>query len=656
MSYSIEAYEVKAAEEEIQGEVYTEAGVEYRILDGEASVIGYTGAIDDEIVLLQEVKGTKVVSIEEEAFFNCERLKKITLSPTIERIEDATKYGSMILERNGAFSVCSNLEEVVIPENSKLSYIGEWTFNRCTKLKSITLPKALRKIGAGSFYECNSIKNLDLPEGLESVDDDAFTGISITKLHIPSTCTYFRNINDMFELESITVAEGNPEYTVIDDVMIYQNEEIYLYPLAKKDTVYHVPEGIMVCGLAFTNAQYLKELDIGNNNAYGLGKVLCDITVGRENPWYIEDEGLIYNAEGTVLERIPASKTGEIKVKEGVKYVKDYVAWKASCSAIIFPEGVIEVGEYAFANCSNLKAVEFSKGIEYMGPELFLKSSIEKVKFPQDLKVVSQGMFIACENLKSIRIPASVQSIEHSVFGDCSSLKEIYFEGTIPEIAEGTFNNEYSNEDPINVYYFEEYNKDSEDKFKNYGGKLKWIPYVIQKEQKITASSVTKTYESKAFYLNAKTNGDGKFSYTSSNKKTAIISSGGKVTIKGYGSTTITIRAAATKNYKAATKKITIKVVPKKGVLTSLTSPSKKKIKVVWKKNATVTGYQIYISKKKDFSKYTKQNKYPVKKTSVTVSGWKSRTTYYVKVRSYKKVGKSNYYGSWSSIRSIRVK
>lgn len=180
---------------------------------------------------------------------------------------------------------------------------------------------------------------------------------------------------------------------------------------------------------------------------------------------------------------------------------------------------------------------------------------------------------------------------------------------------------------------------------------------IQKKAQKITAKSFTKTYGSRAFSLNAKTNGNGKLTYKSSNNKVAKISSTGKVTIKGCGKVTIIVNASETSDYKVATKKITITVKPKKGKLSKVTSPKKATIKITWSRLKGITGYQLQISGNKKFGKGVLQRYFSKKQKSITVPLLKkSGKKYYVRIRSYKQTRGRDYYGKWSKVKSVKVK
>ncbi len=172
----------------------------------------------------------------------------------------------------------------------------------------------------------------------------------------------------------------------------------------------------------------------------------------------------------------------------------------------------------------------------------------------------------------------------------------------------------------------------------------------------IKASSYTKTRSSKKFKLNAKSNSGGKLTFSSSNKKVATVSKSGYVTIKGIGKTTITIKTAETSKYKANYKKITVKVIPRTLSIKKLKS-YKKAFKVYWTKDKYVSGYQVVIAKDKKFKKSRKiyklsKNKY----TSKYIKKLSKKKHYYVKIRSYKKVGKTYYYSKYSKIRKIKTK
>lgn len=80
---------------------------------------------------------------------------------------------------------------------------------------------------------------------------------------------------------------------------------------------------------------------------------------------------------------------------------------------------------------------------------------------------------------------------------------------------------------------------------------------------------------------------------------------------------------------------------------------AKKKFTAKWKKSSGATGYQVrysrYKSMKSDYFKTTKS-------TSKTIKVKKKKTRYYYQVRSYKVIKGAKCYGSWSSVKSVKVK
>lgn len=165
-------------------------------------------------------------------------------------------------------------------------------------------------------------------------------------------------------------------------------------------------------------------------------------------------------------------------------------------------------------------------------------------------------------------------------------------------------------------------------------------------------------YSKKAFQLQAKkTEGDGALLYRSSNRKVAIVSSSGKVRLKGPGKATILVMAAPSKDCKAAVKKISIIVKPKAVSLVSAKSAQKGTAVIIWKKVKKASGYQVALAKDKAFKK-GRVNCFvdDSEVTEKTVKKLSSGETYYVKTRAFQTVGKKKIFGAYSKIKKVIVR
>lgn len=91
--------------------------------------------------------------------------------------------------------------------------------------------------------------------------------------------------------------------------------------------------------------------------------------------------------------------------------------------------------------------------------------------------------------------------------------------------------------------------------------------------------------------------------------------------------------------------------------LKSVKSPAKKTIKVTWKKDSKVDGYQIKVAKNKKMTKNTKTVKISgAKYTSINLKKFASKTTYYVQIRGYAGAGSKTVYSPWSGVKKVKVK
>ena len=80
----------------------------------------------------------------------------------------------------------------------------------------------------------------------------------------------------------------------------------------------------------------------------------------------------------------------------------------------------------------------------------------------------------------------------------------------------------------------------------------------------------------------------------------------------------------------------------------SVKNNAAKSLTVIWGKNAKGNGYQVQYSTDKNFKNAKTVTVTSAKTTSKKITGLKKNETYYVRIRPYKTVSKTKYYGAWS--------
>ena len=104
-------------------------------------------------------------------------------------------------------------------------------------------------------------------------------------------------------------------------------------------------------------------------------------------------------------------------------------------------------------------------------------------------------------------------------------------------------------------------------------------------------------------------------------------------------------------------KKITVTVKPLGTKISKASNTLKRKVTVKWKKKTSISGYAIQYSTDKKFKAGVKTvNVNGAKKSQKVLSKLKKGKKYYIRIATYKKVGKVKYYSSWSSVKSVKVK
>ena len=111
---------------------------EYTVLDnGTVEITRYRG-VDDVLEIPSKIDGKSVTSIGDYAFEGCNSLTSVTIPDSVTTIE------------NGAFYSCDSLTSIVIPDS--VTTLGDDVFARCKSLTSITIGNSVTTIGDFAFY------------------------------------------------------------------------------------------------------------------------------------------------------------------------------------------------------------------------------------------------------------------------------------------------------------------------------------------------------------------------------------------------------------------------------------------------------------------------------------------------------------------------
>ena len=371
----------------------------------------------------------------------------------------------------------------------------------------------------------------------------------------------------------------------------------------------------------------------------------------------------------------------EFHLPSTVKTIGMAAFFECSMEVIDLPDSLETIGDNAFMNCSVLKEISLGKNVSGINTDTFngctrvssysvsednnsyssaggvmfnkdktallyypVASENESYTAPEGLEKISVNSFNSAKSLKEISLPVSVKTIEDDAFASCDKLTDVFYESNEDDWAKvsvSTSGNDYF----LNAQMH--FNSKPE-------------PEPCQTHTKKDGDGGTVTKEA-----TCTEKGERVF-------ECAVCGETFSEEISPIGHTAVAIKAVAPTYFekgKTEGKRCSVCGViltPQKAVAKLvLAVPSKKKATAKkkafvfsWKQNKNASGYIIEYSTSKKFTKKT-TGRITVKKNSTvkkTVKKLKSKKTYYIRIRAYKKSGAKTAYSKWAKTVKVKTK
>lgn len=169
---------------------------------------------------------------------------------------------------------------------------------------------------------------------------------------------------------------------------------------------------------------------------------LEQIQVSPEHPTLAVIDGVLFEKTTKTLVWFPCKSQAEsYAVPQGISNIGNGAFYECSnLTSITIPDSVTNIGDYAFYRCTSLASITMPDSVTTIGNRVFSGcTSLTSITISDSVTSIGDYAFSGCESLARITLPDSVVSIGSNCFYSCGSLVRITLPANLTHIGEDVF-------------------------------------------------------------------------------------------------------------------------------------------------------------------------------------------------------------------------
>lgn len=354
-----------------------------------------------------------------------------------------------------AFQGCTRLTSVTLP--SGVRAVANSAYAECSQLSEVVFPDSLTEIGAGAFQHCLSLKQAVLPQGVKQIGYQAFESTTEILRAKPSA--------DSDAISAAHLRPSNSKDFVIQNGVLKQyvgtdnravvpagvaviasgafGGQFLEYPAASVTDVV-LPEGVeRIESRAFAGCRDLRSVTLPSSlrqigpmafqDCINLSELTLPAGLGCPVQWHWFSQGGV--SAGAFA---GCMNLKQFHIQPGNLYFtcENFALLREEGTALVcapgaegdytVPEGVKELGPFAFRDNLALTSVTLPSTVQKAGPNVFNGCvNLKEVVLPDSLKEIGDHCFENCQNLRELTIPQEVEYMGDYLFEGCKRLKRV---------------------------------------------------------------------------------------------------------------------------------------------------------------------------------------------------------------------------------------